>query len=995
MVSLPTVGNAIVTTTAPQSSVTAGVIEQGANLMASALGKVADASMDIATDMAKKQAANDLMAQKVTRDADGNVDVVNPVSAPLLFGTAAEKYNDLVQTGTIAQHANSLSEDFAALHQKYPADPVGFQTAANAHLQRTAATVTGPIGEAVQREGRQLLTQHFNDITQKAASIDVAKNAGDIAAAQSSARDDTMAMAFGGMSSDNPALMARQAAFEHAVAMRAANPLFGYSKEQAALDVVKFHSGIAANMLRHDVDAVYKDQSSHEETLPDGTKVQVANGGYAKAIEKAHDVLTNEAYKMPMADREGYFHQMTGDIHANEALRHQDIAEAQAAFSDLTMQSAIGFPISSDQVESSAKAFRAAGAPARAAAVYQAFAHKPLNDAFGNQSIPTMNQQIVGLLGLATVRDDAQYFQSKGYGGPGAAAMASHLAHESGGDPAAIGDNGTSGGIAQFHNERLVALKDFAAARGKPWTDRATQLDFVDHEMHTTEAATFAKLQASKTPEEASAAAYDFERPAGWKPGDLSGVKDVQSRANLARAIYEGKLPDQSMGPAGSAWLAANHQRVLSDAATTQWQKAVKDFNTDGAVPSIQTVNDITQSARLTNNGDLLGNIARDGARMDRVRNEGLRALSDQNADITEMQTAAQTGMSNPGDADLVKGYMRRRDAIVSGLDKNPMATTVINWSKNLKIEDVPPLDFTSDDSLAASLKARGSIAQFGAAAWKPPGPLSVLDEPEVKQVQGILAGPDIGAKLRVFNAMGALPEGVRGATLAKLAKNDVVSGTEVFAGAMLPQDQDVAAGILTGLKAQDTDTRYVPSVDTPKKLYQTAKDAALPIAAFNVAARTNPNGSYAVMSSAVDALYAARSAQAGDVTGTLDSNRLKKAVNDVTGGILDHNGAPIIAPARGMQQSQFDGVMAGITGADMAGVTTGKGAPITADYLRNSAKLHSFGDGRYLVQVNLEDKNPLYAKGPGGGPFILDLRNRPQVPVVPAYVAPPEMDVR
>lgn len=990
MVDLPTVSNGIVTSTAPQSSITPGVIEQGANLMASAVNKVADAQMDIATKQAKEQAADDLMAQKVTRNADGSVNVENPISAPLIFGRAGETYTDATNVGTIAQHANSLSEGFTDLHAKFPADPAAFKAAAQAYLNKSAETITGPIGEAVQREGQQLFTQHVNAITDKAASLSVQTSSSDIAATQASARDDVMAMAYGGMASDNPALLARQAAYEHAVSLRAANPLLGYSATQAALDVEKFHSDIAANMLRHDVDAVYKDQGSVTVKGPNGEDVQQPRGGYKAALEKAHDILTNPAYKMSDQEREGYFHKMTADIHANEALRRQDVAEARAAYNDLSMQSALGNPVSSDDVEKGAAAARAAGAPGLAAQYYTTFAKKPLHDNFGLQPIATMNKQIAGLQGLSAVRDDTQYFLSKGYSPAAASAVASHLAHEGGGDPAAIGDNGTSGGIAQFHNERFAALKAFATDRGKSWMDRGTQLDFVDQEMHTTESATFAKLQASKTPEEASAAMYDYERPAGYKPGDLSGVKDVQSRAGLARAIYDGKLPDQSMGPAGSLWLQANHQRVLSDAATTQWKTIVKDFNTEGSLPAVQTVNDITQAARITKNTDLLDSIAHDAQRMDEVRSGGLHPLDQQNADITSRQTAAQTGAAAAGDADTLKSLMRRRDAITNGLDKNPMATTVANWSDNLKTKDVPPLDFTNDDNLAASLKARGSIAQFAATAWKTPGPVSALDAPEIQQVQGILAGPDVGAKLRVFSAMSALPEGVRGATLAKIAKNDVVSGTEVFAGALLPQDRDVAAGILTGLKAQDTDTRYVPSADALKKQYQTAKDTALPVAAFNVASRTNPNGSFAVMSSAVDALYAARSAQAGDVSGALDSGRLKKAVDDVTGGILYHNGAPIIAPARGMSQRQFETTMAGITDADMKGVTTDNGRQITPDYLRNSAKLHALADGRYLVQVNLNDKNPQYARGPGGGAFVLDLRNRPAVAVQPD--APPQV---
>jgi len=89
------VTNLTITTTAPQSSVSRGDIQGNADLMANALGKVADVSSDIATDMAKKQAANDLQNQKVTLNADGSVNVVNPANS-VIFGRAGDQYHAAV-----------------------------------------------------------------------------------------------------------------------------------------------------------------------------------------------------------------------------------------------------------------------------------------------------------------------------------------------------------------------------------------------------------------------------------------------------------------------------------------------------------------------------------------------------------------------------------------------------------------------------------------------------------------------------------------------------------------------------------------------------------------------------------------------------------------------------------------------------------------------------------------------------------------------------------
>ena len=109
MVDLPTVGSGIVTSEAPKSSITSGVIEEGFNQRAAAFGKVADTLMDVGTDLAKKQAAEDLMKQRIVSDADGTVRVENPVSAPLLFGEAGKAYGERGQ-GEPPRFQNAVSK---------------------------------------------------------------------------------------------------------------------------------------------------------------------------------------------------------------------------------------------------------------------------------------------------------------------------------------------------------------------------------------------------------------------------------------------------------------------------------------------------------------------------------------------------------------------------------------------------------------------------------------------------------------------------------------------------------------------------------------------------------------------------------------------------------------------------------------------------------------------------------------------------------------------
>lgn len=126
-----------------------------------------------------------------------------------------------------------------------------------------------------------------------------------------------------------------------------------------------------------------------------------------------------------------------------------------------------------------------------------------------------------------------QKLMSMGFTASAAAGVVGNLVQESGLRTDAIGDNGTSGGLAQWHNERLDALKRFAAARGKKWTDLDTQIEFLAEEMRTSYANTYAKMQSAELPEIAGQIMTDeYEIP------DPASANYAQRQAN-ARAAHE------------------------------------------------------------------------------------------------------------------------------------------------------------------------------------------------------------------------------------------------------------------------------------------------------------------------------------------------------------------------------------------------------------------------------------------------------------------------
>lgn len=127
------------------------------------------------------------------------------------------------------------------------------------------------------------------------------------------------------------------------------------------------------------------------------------------------------------------------------------------------------------------------------------------------------------------VRGHYQFFRDNGFSDVAAAALVGVLSWESGGGLEGINPNGrnpgdgTDGtdsiGAAQWNSTRAEALKAFARSKGKPWNDLGVQLEFVVHELKTTEPEAYRRLMAARTIEDAVEATNWYERPQGFRPG--------------------------------------------------------------------------------------------------------------------------------------------------------------------------------------------------------------------------------------------------------------------------------------------------------------------------------------------------------------------------------------------------------------------------------------------------------------------------------------------
>lgn len=101
----------------------------------------------------------------------------------------------------------------------------------------------------------------------------------------------------------------------------------------------------------------------------------------------------------------------------------------------------------------------------------------------------------------------------------------------------AVGDNGTSFGIAQWRGPRYDALRAFAGRQNADPSDLRTQLDFLNHELNTTEKRAGDMLRGSTDVLGATRAMVSFERPRGFSWDNPDNSMHFSKRLNYANNI--------------------------------------------------------------------------------------------------------------------------------------------------------------------------------------------------------------------------------------------------------------------------------------------------------------------------------------------------------------------------------------------------------------------------------------------------------------------------
>jgi muramidase (phage lysozyme) len=754
MVDLPKVSTAVVTSTAPRSSVSPGQIQGNTDLMANALGKVANASMDIATDMAKTQAADDLQNQKVTLNADGTVNVVNPANS-VIFGKAGEAYNNAVQAGTIAQHSNVISQEMNDIHQKYPTDPAGFKTAADAwKAQYLSQHGGGEVGQAIAQQAAQLQTQHLNAITNTAASTDIDNQKKSITASIEDQKNTAIALARQG-GTDTPQFQQAVGRMNASYDALATNPLFKMPQDQIDLEKKNTTALLQGEALVAHVDATFNKR------------------GKAQASEELQSLLTNP--NLREVDRSRLYTQglsrlayLTGDAKANIDANRQITTQMEEGLAKHTVKAedpAVGLAIQRARDIGDTEGAQRITA---AAAVQQHLrAVNPLPDAIKaevlgvpggvvNQAIPAEGRALLNT--IASTESAGRY--NVRYGGNGDKTFQGYTDHPRIAEPITsgpdVGKTSSAAGRYQFiaptwdAQAKKLGLTDFSPANQDAAAWDLAQTEYkakTGKDLLTT-------LKSGQTADVLPALSGQWASlPGGRQP---AGRFMASSAGGMGGFTAEQVQQNPFLLSAYVRTLAADPELRVQSAKQTA--EAVGKGIDNGILPSPAAVAEVNQAAALY--PDKMGKVADE--MNGRLAGQKIAALPQEQQDqVVEAYKRAADG-ADVHHMNLAAAALKQVQDSNKNLQDHPYAEAANRgWTQT-----PAPLDPSQPDTIAPALAQRAALgARIGGLNHTPPPP--ILDKDEVPKLQSALQGPNGAAVL------GQIAQGLRPDEMQRLIDGD------------------------------------------------------------------------------------------------------------------------------------------------------------------------------------------------------------------------------
>lgn len=986
----------IVTSDAPQSRLSGADVAQPAQELAKGTAQLAGGLSDLSVPLAERAAAQDLGNQKVTRDAGGNVQVLTPTNS-VMFGETGKAYEHSIAAGTVAAAGNAVSQDMTEMAQKHLNDPEGFKAASDAHIQKLPSTVDNPvIAQMMVRQARQLQTEHYDNIVNQTAKLDVINSGRNLQGQIDIAKDTLMGLAHQGVTS-GPQWDQAAAKFNGGWDALGANPLYKMPPEQVAyqkntsmemlkkegfvshIDEIYNKSGKAEaqkqlealksdpNLKTTDADRLYHQGMSRLEFLTGGEKAVIeANKETTRAFTEGLQKGTLKA-EDPIVGTQLQQFRDANDTENLQQLRSAAQAQLHArGISNLPssqQMDLLGIPNVPQPGESFPSA-RASAAPSAA----------PIRGggAVGGSNFQEYNQRLnagdvqSALRGSEGLRTDAYWDVNHwrtGYG-------SDTVTRADGSIETVTAATKITPADAERDLQRRTGLATQSAqsAVGPVWDS----LSAGGKAALTSVVYNYGHLPGDITAAAGNPAALASAIAA--HAGDNNGANSARRQAEAAAVTGGGAQAREPIASpytapqiAANPFLMSNYVQQLSKDATerhhvgSELADGVEGAFKAGIPPRAQDVAQVLQlSAEFPDDKAL-------NEKADRIRGFlGADALSSSlpadQAVAYKNNVMAQAGGADIHTINTANAFKDQFERNAAQLQEHPMLAAVNRgW-----IQPPPPLD-PKDPNIGAAISQRGQAAvTIGSRSGNPMQ--SIFDKDEVPGVKAAISNSPVDQQLSMLAPISALPDNVRDATFKQLG-DDKEARVFAVAGNLVAQGNSQAArDVLAGNALLKQNPKLAPD---PKDR-ETATFASLPTSAFGEGLRST-------VSSAAEALYAKKSADAGGPQPAFNPTLWGDSINQITGGIVDYRGSKVIVPTPGMSENDFTSTVKGLSDADLSNTRLSNGQSLPADQLKPSMfgsqgyRLESHGPGQYLIFSGAEGARS-YVNSAQGGPFVLDL---------------------
>lgn len=267
------------------------------------------------------------------------------------------------------------------------------------------------------------------------------------------------------------------------------------------------------------------------------------------------------------------------------------------------------------------------------------------------------------------------------------------------------------------------------------------------------------------------------------------------------------------------------------------------------------------------------------------------------------------------------------------------------------------PLDPSfSVESLAARATAARVGTQYLGGLQKSPG----LTTQELGAIAEEMGKANATTKMAIIgNVTEAYGQEMAGIVFRELDKKN---GTNFgFIGALAMDDENAARMAAQGMDARKNMPSLMPGLN----------DTFIPNMAASLGDAYGP-GTEArrAAEEAIMNVYAAMAVTEGATNGAtdgLDSRRLTRAIEAVTGGLVMHNGHKMPAPARGVTQGDFNDWIRGLTAADFSSVAGVSSERASAAVKSGQWRLVGSSRGGYNIVTADVAGDPLYLMGNDG----------------------------